>query len=42
LKEFYGSKGYVNFGVIPRLQMDDFRHTLILILDIKEGKPTAA
>jgi beta-lactamase regulating signal transducer with metallopeptidase domain len=42
LKGFYGSKGYVHFGVIPRLQMDDFRHTVILILDIKEGKPTAA
>jgi outer membrane protein assembly factor BamA len=42
LKGFYGSKGYVHFGVIPRLEMDDFRHTVILILDIKEGKPIAA
>jgi beta-lactamase regulating signal transducer with metallopeptidase domain len=41
LKKLYRSKGYVNFGAIPRLQMDDVRHTVTLILDIKEGKPTA-
>ena len=42
LKGLYGSKGYVNFGVIPQLQMDDVRHTVTLILEIKEGKATTA
>jgi len=42
LKRLYGSKGYVNFGVIPQLQMDDVRHTVALILEIKEGKATTA
>jgi outer membrane protein insertion porin family len=40
LKKLYGSKGYVNFGMIPRPQMDDIRHTVTLTLDISEGKPT--
>jgi len=42
LKKLYGSKGYVNFAVIPQLQMDDVRHTVTLILEIKEGKATTA
>jgi beta-lactamase regulating signal transducer with metallopeptidase domain len=42
LRKLYASKGYVHFGAIPRLQMDDVRHTVNLILDIQEGNPTAA
>lgn len=42
LRKLYASKGYVYLGVISRLQMDDVRHTVTLILDIKEGKPTDA
>jgi beta-lactamase regulating signal transducer with metallopeptidase domain len=41
LRKLYGSKGYFSFQIIPRLQTDDVRHTATLILDIKEGKPTA-
>jgi hypothetical protein len=40
LKKLYASKGYVHFGAIPRLQMDEVRHTVTLILDIQEGKAT--
>jgi beta-lactamase regulating signal transducer with metallopeptidase domain len=42
LKKLYGSKGYVNFAVIPQLQMDDVRHAVTLILEIKEGKAATA
>ncbi len=42
LRKLYVSKGYVYLGVIPRLQMDDVRRTVTVILDIKEGKVTAA
>lgn len=38
LKDLYGAKGYVNFGVIPRMQFDDVRQTVTLVLDINEGK----
>jgi outer membrane protein assembly factor BamA len=41
LKKLYQSKGYVNFGAIPQLQMDEVHHTVTLIPDIREGKPTA-
>jgi beta-lactamase regulating signal transducer with metallopeptidase domain len=41
LKKLYLSKGYVNFGALVRPQMDDVRHTVTMILDIREGKPTA-
>jgi hypothetical protein len=42
LKKLYGSRGYVNFGARPRLQMDDVRHAVTLILAINEGRPGAA
>ena len=42
LTKLYGSKGYVNFSVIPQLQMDEVRHTVTLILEIREGKATTA
>jgi beta-lactamase regulating signal transducer with metallopeptidase domain len=42
IRKLYESKGYISFLIIPQLQTDDVRHTAALILDIKEGKPTAA
>jgi len=42
MRKLYESRGYISFQIIPRLQTDDVRHTATLILDIKEGKPTAA
>jgi outer membrane protein assembly factor BamA len=40
--KLYVSKGYISIQIVPRLQMDEVRHSVTLILDIKEGKPTAA
>lgn len=42
LKKLYGSNGYADFGVIPRLQMDEVHHTITLILNIEEGKAAIA
>lgn len=41
LKKLYASKGYARLGVIPRLRMDDARHTVTLMLTIMEGKPNS-
>ncbi|HEV2322954.1 MAG TPA: GWxTD domain-containing protein [Terracidiphilus sp.] len=38
LKKLYASKGYVHFGAIPSLQMDQKQHTVTLNLRIIEGK----
>lgn len=40
LKTLYVSKGYRNFGFIPSLQTDEVRHTVTLVIEIKEGKTT--
>lgn len=40
LKKLYASKGYVDFGAMPRPQMDNARHTVTLILNIREGEAT--
>lgn len=42
LKQLYASKGYVHFGAIPRLKMDEASHKASLMLDIREGHATAA
>lgn len=42
LLNLYKAKGYLNLGVIPQLHFDEVRHTVTLILDIREGKATAA
>jgi beta-lactamase regulating signal transducer with metallopeptidase domain len=42
IRELYESKGYINFALVPQMRMDDARHTLIMIIDIDEGKPSAA
>ena len=41
LKKLYASQGYARLGVIPRLRMDDARHTVTLMLTIMEGKPNS-
>lgn len=38
LKKLYASKGYVHFGAIPTLQMDETQHSVTLSLRIIEGK----
>jgi hypothetical protein len=38
----YKSKGYDNFRAVPQLKMDEVHHTVILILDVQEGKSKAA
>jgi outer membrane protein assembly factor BamA len=40
VKKLYASKGYLQFGAIPRPQFDEVRHTITLILDISEGEET--
>ena len=42
LLKLYKAKGYLNLGVIPQMRIDDVRHTVTLVLDISEGKATAA
>jgi outer membrane translocation and assembly module TamA len=37
LKNLYASEGYVNFGAIPKLAMNEAQHTLNLTIDIDEG-----
>ena len=42
LRTLYKSKGYDNFIAVPKLKMDEVHHTVILILDVQEGKSKAA
>jgi GWxTD domain-containing protein len=42
LRKLYGSKGYVNLGIIPELKIDDVRHAVTVVLNIREGKTAAA
>ena len=42
LKKLYEARGYVHFEVIPQLETDEVRHTITLILNIKEGRATTA
>lgn len=38
LRNLYGSKGYINCGVIPKPQYDEAHHAVALTIDIDEGK----
>jgi outer membrane protein insertion porin family len=38
LKKAYGSLGYINFGVVPKISYDDQKKTVLLNMDIDEGK----
>ena len=38
LKKAYGSLGYINFGAIPKLIVDDRKKTVSMNIDIDEGK----
>ena len=38
LRDLYGSKGYINFGAIPKLEFDEARHTVNLTIDVDEGR----
>jgi beta-lactamase regulating signal transducer with metallopeptidase domain len=40
--KLYVSKGYSGIEIIQDMPMDEVRHTVTLILEIKEGKPSAA
>ncbi len=39
LKKAYGQLGYINFGAIPRQDVDEAKKTVTLTIDIDEGKP---
>jgi len=39
LKKAYGTLGYINFGAIPKLNYDDQKKTVSMVIDIDEGKP---
>ena len=39
LKKAYGTLGYINFGAIPKLEYDDQKKTVSMVIDIDEGKP---
>jgi hypothetical protein len=39
LKNLYGVKGYANFAAIPKLQFDEVRHIVGLVIDVDEGRP---
>jgi outer membrane protein insertion porin family len=39
LKKAYGTLGYINFGAIPKLDYDDQKKTVSMVIDIDEGKP---
>jgi hypothetical protein len=38
IKRLYLSKGYINMGAIPKTRADEGRRTIVLNLDIDEGK----
>jgi outer membrane protein insertion porin family len=38
LKKAYGQGGYINFGAIPKADVDEQNHTVSLNIDIDEGK----
>ena len=42
LRTLYKSKGYDDFIAVPQLKTDEVHHTIVLILDVHEGKPKAA
>jgi len=39
LKKAYGQLGYINFGAIPKFEFDEAKKTLVMNIDIDEGKP---
>ena len=39
LKNLYVEKGYLNFGAIPKQEVDETHHTVDLTIDIDEGQP---
>jgi outer membrane protein insertion porin family len=39
LKKAYGQLGYINFGAIPKFSVDEAKKTLVMTIDIDEGKP---
>ncbi len=39
LKKAYGQLGYINFGAIPKFDFDDAKKTMVMTVDIDEGKP---
>ena len=39
LKKAYGTLVYINFGAIPKLEYDDQKKTVSMVIDIDEGKP---
>jgi outer membrane translocation and assembly module TamA len=41
LRDLYASKGYVNFGAIPKAQVDEARHIVRLVIDVDEGNPVS-
>jgi outer membrane protein insertion porin family len=38
LKKAYGQLGYINFGAIPKFDFDDAKKTMVMTVDIDEGK----
>jgi outer membrane translocation and assembly module TamA len=38
LKDLYQTKGHINFGAIPKVEIDEARHVINLTIDIDEGK----
>lgn len=38
IRRLYLSKGYINMGAIPKIETDELRDTIILTVDIDEGK----
>ena len=39
LKKAYGQLGYINFGAIPKFEVNEANKTLAMTIDIDEGKP---
>jgi outer membrane translocation and assembly module TamA len=39
LMNLYKSKGYLNVGVIPKLERDELNHTISMTIGVDEGKP---
>ncbi|MFC5861219.1 outer membrane protein assembly factor BamA [Acidicapsa dinghuensis] len=39
LKKAYGQLGYINFGLIPKADIDEAKKTVTMTMDIDEGKP---
>jgi len=40
VRKLYGTKGYVDCVVVPQTVVDTSRRTIVLILDVDEGKPS--